>query len=415
MKPINYQFKCGALLFLASVAAACGGRSSSHLQALPAAENPASVTGRPEVADSDIDKYIDAALPPNEKAIMHTVMLHLRKTGRFNVLYFSGDGHNYSNRIALRDAMRRAVEIAPGRYQEQATGKIVTGPPDDPFGYPGARKPLWQPPSDSGAGTGAFRRVVSPPGYAWIDADVTIPCGDQYYANGSESGYEMLGAWGATNHQSVDAGLEHYPAGTYGANENLAVFIRYQNGTQYNGSYYLYTDPVSLRDYYQTGYLAHITCDQTATEIFYVYPSAQLNIEVDGDVEASGNPYESVTAVYNVTSSVDSDPNGDWPYTGGNSTNGIVEKRFTGLGQPSPAPTMDNSFEGVANNNPVYEWNNTHLATEADYQAQDWTESAFPGTRYDTYPCYGVVLYQPISGYDKSFAEYDGVIMNNSC
>lgn len=388
---------------------ACSG--AGHGTMPPAAPPPfpaqagSSVQRFPEIQDSDIDAHIDAQLPADERAIMHRVMLHLRKTGRFNVVYFALDGRNYSNHVALRDAMRRAVEVAPGRYRT-SDGGIISGPPDDPFGAPGTQRTpqLWQPPSSSGSSTGAFRRVVSPSGYSYVAGTVYVPCNASNYAAG-EGGYEMFGGWGAVNRDAADAGLEHYLANqpAVGNAENLAVFIKYQpGGAQVNGSYFWYTEPVSQKDIYVKGYGAHLHCGQTIAMYFYPSPDGVLNIEADGYVMQDGT-YEGVTAVYNTPGGAS-----EWPMSGGGA-NGMVVKRFTGLAQPNGL-SYNGSTEGIVNGNPAILWDSVELGTQGG-SISAWTTSNFPATRFDTSPCANAVPYALYGSNDRAYAEYNGIQM----
>lgn len=390
---------------------------------------------KPDVKDADIDKQIDSALPKNEREIMHRIMLTLPRSQRFNVMFFSPDGHNYANHLGLQKAMRRAYEVSPGKYQ-QADAKIVNGPPDQPFSFTGPETktvhPMslaCQPSASEGASTGAYLRVVSPCGYSDVQGEVTIPCNTEMYNNPGESGYEMFGAWGAVRRHTVDAGLEHYqPNQLPGApSENLAVFIRYQNGDQSQGQFSVlyYTDPVTLREYYHygNGYAAHLSCGQTINLAFDIVPDGQINVEADANVVPdSGDPYsgtyEQVTAVYvppasYFAGSPTDNPQMEWPQNGGGPS-GIVLKRFTGLAQnnpPTPNLFNDLSREGVLQSGaPGIEWNNVKIGTTY-YQTSDWSESAIPDTRFDTNPCQAVARSAPVGTSPAAFARTEGIYM----
>ncbi len=176
----------------------------------------------------------------------------------------------------------------------------------------------------------------------------------------------------------------------------------------------MYTDPVTLRDYYRRGYGAHLECGQSMTVAFYVSPDGYLNVEGDGSVIADGS-YQQVTAVYQVPSPDDPNPAADWPANGGG-PEGIVVKRFTGLAQNGGQKNNSGSYEGISNGSPTIKWERTYLAAGVSSPSVYWTEGAFPGTRYDTYPCSNMVKYAPLAGgVDKSFGEYEGVIMNGTC
>ena len=305
---------------------ACSGQSSS---AIPPArrtatscytKKTASLARRVVVEDRDIDKYIETALPADERAVMHRVMLTLHKTDRTHVMFFAENGRNYANSVELRNAMTRAMRVSPeSAAYRLPNGHLIAMPVDD-LKRPASFEPgEFTGPRPQGAGipqpftgTGAYRRVVSPPGYYEITGNVVVPCAVSYQRDG-EGGQVMFGAWGADTGvgEALDAGMTYYtPSGsfsahpTYGANDNLGVFIL--DNTQVDGSY------VDVNNNTISGAAAHIWCDPNAVDSmdFYISSPGMLTLVVGGTVE--DGTYENVTAVKDRTSAAN-----EWPIDGG--------------------------------------------------------------------------------------------------
>ena len=408
-----------SLLVVIAALPACSGQSAkvvppSHRAAASCYTlHPQSPASRTIVEDRDIDKYIASDLPPDERAMMHKVMLTLHKTDRTHVMFFAENGRNYANSIALRNTMARAVRVAPDSAQYRLpNGHLLTMPVED------LKRPANLEPGDySGAlhlqgagipspypGTGAYRRVVAPPGYNEITGNVVVPCAVSYQADG-EAGTVMFGGWGAGSGvgEAVDAGMSYYtPNGQfsvhpdYGSKDNLGVFIL-DNG-QVDGTYQ------DASNNTVSGAPAHIWCDANAVDYmdFYISSPGMLVIAVSGVVE--DGTQEDVTAVKDRTSAANA-----WPTDGGGPTSGVRLKRFTGLAQRQGFEnTSDGAWFGVDPNNnwaPLIHWSQIQLYNSTGFYNWDSTIPA----RYETYPSCGAVRLNNTAGLDKSYDEYNGI------
>lgn len=319
-------------------------------------------------------------------------------------MYFDTNGKNFANSVALKNAMVRG-KLLPNSANVYSfpDGRQIAVPLDanNSGTQQGTRGPLLSTQPTPSPNTGPYRRILTPPGYAYIQGDVNMPCRQSNYAPG-DGGYAMFGGFGA-NGAAADAGLEDY-AGSPG---NEAIFIKESSSNQYANGYYTVTDPFG-NDKNHTGISAHLQCGQSIALFFYANPDGYLNVEGDGAVTDGSS--ESVIATLGPISS------SQWPESGGGS-NGIILKRFVGIAQPLGDDFNDGSYLGVdGSGNPTVHWQDTLIGHAGGFGGVVNWDGAISGTAYQIYPAcssqYNIVRYLADGGLAKSYAEYEGIDAN---
>lgn len=166
------------------------------------------------IPDGDIDRHIDATMPPDDRAVIRKIMLRLAPTQRQNVIYYALNGRIYSNRLELL-AYAKDYHRIPGTRNQYLTehGSVAMqefGPKPTDFSL-GASPILGTPPGNGNSGP--FRRVYSRPGYSVSNASVYVPCYN-YNIHVGNSGNVYTGGW-SNYGAAADAGFELNTFGGY--------------------------------------------------------------------------------------------------------------------------------------------------------------------------------------------------------
>ena len=191
--------------------------------------SPADLESRlPDVADADIDKNIDAALPADERKVMHDFMLQLPHKARSNVIYVDGHGRIYANRVDLKNGTHLRYKDSKGRFADES-GHLYAAPPTtarphrNRLGSANAVRSTreYNPPQTTVSGPYIrFLPVYS--GYTKAVLGLIVPdyttASNGQGPNG-DTGYVYTGGWNDDGSDAVDAGFQ------YSAYRNRMKFI----------------------------------------------------------------------------------------------------------------------------------------------------------------------------------------------
>jgi hypothetical protein len=159
------------------------------------------------------------------------------------------------------------------------------------------------------AGSGPYRRLVTKPGYSFVSGSVYLPCKAAHLRPSFETAFAYVGGWGTgSTGTAVDAGFQRS-----NAFDDYAAFIRAQG-------------------YQQVSKEPRFKCGGVIAFAFSAVTSTDLRLWTKGLTE--NGKVEVVVADVKHAASY------GWPPDGGGTTDGIVLKRMTTIGQNDPEKAL---------------------------------------------------------------------------
>lgn len=300
------------------------------------------------------------------------------------------------------------TSAAPRNLFVDRTGRIFAGPPVD-TGKPPAREATALAEHDVSASTttGPYRRVYSFPGYNYLSAVVTLPCGDARLIGDQdqfdvETGYIYTGGWGdESNGQSgaaIDAGFQFDSFHTA-----YSLFIAYRGKLWYGSN------------------LPRIKCGQPAAFTFSPESATSVGITATNIMDENG--------VHRTEHIAITQTNGEgWSTNGaGDYENGAIVKRMTTIGQPSSSGqslvAFSNALRGMGAS---WETDGSYFGIDSQQKAQvqwrnvkigRWAKGKLEGPatwqQRHTYGCHNVPsITKVVVKYVDSGSEDDGVLLS---
>jgi hypothetical protein len=190
------------------------------------------------------------------------------------------------------------------------------------------------------SGSGPYRRLITRPGYSYVGGSVYLPCKAAHLRPSFETAFAYVGGWGVgAEGTAVDAGFQRS-----NAFDDYAAFIRAQGFPQIS------KEP-------------RFVCGHTVDFAFSAVSDTDLRLWTKGYTE--NRKVEVVVADLQHPASY------GWPANGGGSTDGIVLKRMTTIGQSDPETALpagtawdaDGSYFGRVNGDkrPKLRWSNLEV------------------------------------------------------
>lgn len=308
---------------------------------------------RAPVTDAQIDQHISSALPPEDRAVIHGVMLQLPYNERYNVIYYATNGKIYANEPALlRGAKVYQPTAGNPRIGVAADGTRVTLAPTQ--SVPSASYNCASPPNSNS--TGAYRGVYSICSTPYDLSQAYLPCRSEGEINlvypNNEVVYEYLGGFSSSGN-AIDAGMQH--SWTY---DNWTLFVRGSRGQLSNPTRY--------------------QCNQTVSMEFY--PASPTLVAGDVSGYTTSGSYLNVTQTYQVQPSEFWSPSCKY----------CLVKRITSLAQSGFLNFKDGSYAGIdIYTNPRIAWLNSLVGYwngqyPARFNVQTWSNT-YTGAYY-SYP-----------------------------
>lgn len=304
------------------------------------------------IPDSQIDLHISRALPLRERQLMHSVMMQILPTTRYNVVYYDLQGIVHVNDPNLlrsvKTYQRSPVDARIGIAADGSTIPLSSG-------VAPSTSPAYSCTQPPGSFSGGFRAVYSVCNVPYALSYVYLPCkssGDiflNYPAN--EAAYAYEGGFSSTG-DAVDAGMQH---NWY--SDNWAIF--------FNGDHGIAT------------FNPRFQCNETVPIEFY--PASPTLLAVDSTGYTSSG-YGTVTETYAVSQLAGWSPQ----------CSRCVVKRITSLAQKGFLNLSDGSYNGIdLNGNPVVRWSNSYVGFwqgkyPVKYSIYSWTGN-YTGS-YFNYP-----------------------------